>query len=182
MDQWFSRFLDAPIKLVKFVAGMEHRSTNVQKDTQEVVHDPNFPIVYQDGAPCLLINQNSIDDLNSRLDRNSKVTFRNFRPNILVRTGSAFDEDTWKEVTFGKVGFSSVKPCTRCTLTTVIPEKGVKHANGEPLRTLREYRVNDKLKHLYQDTPLFGINLAARNKGTIVSGGDFEIGLEKVSQ
>ena len=167
MDDWFSRYLGAPTRLIKFVPGMTLRSTSIQKEN-EVAKEPNFPIMYQDGAPCLLINQNSIIDLNSKLDRNSKVSHRNFRPNILVEAGNAFDEDNWNEIAFGEVRFNNVKPCTRCTFTTVIPDKGVKHSNSEPLRTLREYRVNEQLRHLYKDTPLFGINLVALNQGKIV--------------
>lgn len=173
-NKWFSQFFGAPTRLIKFLSGMEYRKTKLQKGDQ-VVLDSQYPIVYQDGAPFLLVNQSSIDDLNSRLDRSSQVSYRNFRPNILVQAGNAFDEDDWTAIRLGQVSFNNVKPCTRCTLTTVIPGKGVKNENGEPLRTLRQYRVKSELKHLYEDTPLFGVNLVAYNEGDIKLGDEVSV-------
>ncbi|KAJ6218497.1 hypothetical protein RDWZM_009654 [Blomia tropicalis] len=166
VNQWFTRFLGAQTKLVKFDSNMPYRGTGFQNDNQ-LYNDENYPIVYQDGSPTLLINQSSIDDLNKRLDRSSQVTYRNFRPNILIRSKSAFDEDVWKEIQLGEIRLDNVKPCDRCTLTTVNPDKGVKHPNMEPLRTLKSYRIIEETKHLYKDAPLFGVNLVAQNFGTI---------------
>jgi len=174
---WLSKFLGAPTRLIKFMPGMDYRSTSVERDNQKMF-DAQYPIVYQDGAPFMLINQSSIDDLNRKLDRSSKVSYRNFRPNILVNTGGPFDEDGWKDVQLGEVSFLNVKPCTRCTFTTVIPDKGVKHPNGEPLRTLRQYRVKEESKHLYGDSPLFGVNLVAHKEGTLKLGDEINLIME----
>ncbi len=37
------------------------------------------------------------------------------------------------------------------------PDKGEKDKNQQPLKTLKEYRMN---KELYGDSPMFGINIA----------------------
>jgi uncharacterized protein YcbX len=52
-----------------------------------------------------------------------------------------------------------VKPCSRCVITTVDPETGVKGA-GEPLRTLASYRTRDN--KIY-----FGQNLVHQQRGTL---------------
>lgn len=116
----------------------------------------------------MLLNDYSIVDLNRRLARDSQITYRNFRPNILVRAGgAAWAEDEWQEFSLGKIRFYKCKPCTRCTFTTVIPEKGEKHPKGEPLRTLKAFRIPHETEHLYKDSPLFGISLASHNEGQL---------------
>ena len=39
-----------------------------------------------------------------------------------------------KVIRIGSVIFDVVKPCSRCILTTISPEKGQKHPSGEPLK------------------------------------------------
>ncbi|MCC7247782.1 MAG: MOSC domain-containing protein, partial [Lysobacter sp.] len=54
-------------------------------------------------------------------------------------------------------------PCTRCVFTTVDPDTGERDAEGEPLRTLKDYRR----------TPsgiTFGMNLIPRGTGTLRVG------------
>ena len=95
------------------------------------------------------------------------MNYRNFRPNILVQGGEPFAEDAWRDIQIGAIRFTNVKPCTRCTFTTVLSDRGVKHPNSEPLRTLRTFRIKDESKHLYEDDPLFGVNLVPHNEGLI---------------
>lgn len=60
----------------------------------------------------MLINQASIDDLNTRLDR--AVPTIQFRPNIVVEGAKAYDEDEWDWIRIGeKLIFRNLKPCTR---------------------------------------------------------------------
>lgn len=116
----------------------------------------------------MLLNAYSVDDLNHRLPGDSQITYRNFRPNILVRAGGgAWAEDHWQEFFLGGIQFYKCKPCTRCTFTTVIPEEGVKHPKGEPLKTLKAFRIPKETEHLYKDSPLFGISLATHNEGIL---------------
>jgi uncharacterized protein YcbX len=50
----------------------------------------NDPAIYADSSPYMLISVNSLNNLNERLE--SKVTIRNFRPNLLVDQCEAFAE------------------------------------------------------------------------------------------
>ena len=73
--------------------------------------------------------------MNTRLK--TPVSALNFRPNFIVKTDEAFDEDNWEWIKIGPVIFRNIKNCTRCVMTTIDPVKGEKHPNSEPLKTLR---------------------------------------------
>lgn len=75
-----------------------------------------------------------------------------------------------KVIRIGSVIFDVVKPCSRCILTTISPEKGQKHPSGEPLKTLQSFRTaQDK-----GDVD-FGQNLIPRSSGVIRVGDEIEI-------
>ncbi len=114
---------------------------------------------FADGFPLLLISEESLADLNARLEK--PVEMRRFRPNIVVSGCDAFAEDRWTEMHIGEVLLRAVKPCSRCVITTVDPETG---AGGlEPLRTLARYRVGDGGVH-------FGMNVIHESRGTLRVG------------
>ena len=67
---------------------------------------------YHDKTSYMLINQASIDELNSHLDHVVKPL--QFRPNLVVKGPGAYDEDNWKWVKVGdNVVYRVLKPCTR---------------------------------------------------------------------
>lgn len=68
--------------------------------------------VYHDATSYMLINQGSVDELNSHLDHVTKPL--QFRPNIVVKGPNAYEEDNWQWIRFGEnVVFRGVRPCTR---------------------------------------------------------------------
>ena len=113
-----------------------------------------------DGFPALLTSEESLADLNSRLDR--PLPMNRFRPNIGVRgTELAYVEDTWAEIQIGEVSFSVVKACARCVITTTDQTMALR--GREPLATLATYRRVER-------GVLFGQNLIHRACGRIVVG------------
>lgn len=65
-----------------------------------------------DTTTYMLINESSVDDLNSKLD--IPVTPLRFRPNIIINGPAAFEEDTWNWIRIGEnTIFRNVKPCKR---------------------------------------------------------------------
>lgn len=67
---------------------------------------------YHDKTSYMLINQGSIDYLNSQLDH--VVEPLQFRPNLIIKGPEAYNEDNWKWVRIGEnVVFRVLKPCTR---------------------------------------------------------------------
>ena len=100
-------------------------------------------VALADGFPLLLISKPSLADLNERLVArgHEALPMNRFRPNLVVDGGQAFAEDSWKEIQVGGNGgvrFSIVKPCARCSTTTVDQATGVR--GKEPLATLATYR------------------------------------------
>lgn len=68
--------------------------------------------IYHDATSYMLINQGSIDELNTHLDHMVKPL--QFRPNVVVKGPGAYEEDNWQWVRFGEnVVFRGVRPCTR---------------------------------------------------------------------
>jgi MOSC domain-containing protein len=151
---WLSTFLETPVRLVRMPA-----------DTVRAV-DPQFAprssdqVGFADGYPLLLISEESLDDLNSRLS--SPLPMNRFRPNVVVRgAGTPYAEDEWAELRIGDVRFNGVKTCARCAITTtdqVTAERG-----SEPLATLAGYRRIER-------GVLFGQNLVHAAPGRIAIG------------
>ncbi|MBX2989669.1 MAG: MOSC domain-containing protein [Bacteroidetes bacterium] len=127
--EWFSEFLGVRCKLV-VMTERSVRPVDKNYDTGENV------VSFADGFPMLLISEASLADLNERLE--VPVPMKRFRPNLVVDGCEPFAEDTWKEIVIGGVHMYVVKPCARCTITTVDTATGTK--GQEPLRTLATFR------------------------------------------
>ncbi|MGB5822173.1 MAG: MOSC domain-containing protein [Saonia sp.] len=122
---------------------------------------------YADVSPIHLISEESLNHLNSILDKN--VTPLHFRPNIVVKGGSAFEEDHWKKVLINGCEFKVHYTCKRCIFTTIDPMTSTKDEDMEPLATLANFR-NDRNEPL-----TFGIYLVPRKSGSIQVGNEVTI-------
>ncbi|MGC2237699.1 MAG: MOSC N-terminal beta barrel domain-containing protein [Pyrinomonadaceae bacterium] len=123
-------------------------------------------VSFADGYPFLLIGENSLADLNDKLE--NPVPMNRFRPNLVVKDSEAFSEDGWKKIKIGETIFHIVKPCARCVMTTIEQEKGVK-TGVEPLKTLAKFRIP---KRSIKKKILFGQNLIVEKEGEILRVGD----------
>jgi hypothetical protein len=76
-------------------------------------------------------------------------------------------EEGWKRVRIGEQLFRVVKPCARCVMTTVDPERG-EFTGQQPLRALRKF---------HRDGPdvIFGMNLVPDTVGPLRVGEAFEV-------
>ena len=153
VNDWISEQLDLRCRLVHM---KEDRTVRTKLDR---------PVSFADGYPFLVLGESSMEDLNQRLDE--PLSILRFRPNIVFEGGEPFEEDHWKRFRIGNLEFEGVKPCVRCTLTTVDPETSEKGV--EPLRTLSTYRKID-------NGVIFGLNAFASEEG-IISVGDSVIKL-----
>jgi uncharacterized protein YcbX len=153
-DDWFTRYLGEPVALV-YVDGRTDRlvDPHYAKHGEQV----GFP----DAFPLLLISRGSLEELNRRTPR--PVTMEHFRPNLVVDGCEPFAEDSWRQLRVGGVELEVVKPCARCVFTTVNPVTGVVAKDGEPLRTLSEFRRKD-------GKVMFGQNVLVRRPGTLQVG------------
>lgn len=151
-DAWFSEQLGLPCKLV-YMPDNTHRFVDGR-----YAHNKEITS-FSDGFPLLLISQASLDDLNSRLE--TPLPMNRFRPNIVFKGGTAFQEDSMKHFEINGISFYAVKPCARCTITTIDQQTAEKAK--EPLKTLSTYRTKNK-------KILFGQNLLFHGTGSITIG------------
>ncbi len=120
---------------------------------------------FSDGFPLLLISEASLADLNSRLPE--ALPMSRFRPNLVVAGTEPFAEDDWQTFETCGVKFSVVKPCSRCVMTTVDAERGIR-AGNEPLATLMTYRRQG-------NKVMFGQNVIHRGRGVLRVGAPVEV-------
>jgi uncharacterized protein YcbX len=151
---WFAKQLGVSVRLVYMPQESERKL------------DPDYAITgaeinsFSDAYPFLIIGQASLDDLNGRLE--VRIPMNRFRPNFVFTNGEAFEEETWREFSIGKVSFVGVKPCARCVITTVDQEKGI-ISGKDPLKTLAKYRNFD-------NKVLFGQNVIGLGLGSVAIG------------
>jgi len=159
-NDWFSDVLQTDCKLV-----LMPEETRRKVNYFYAVHKEDT-VSFADAYPFLLIGENSLKDLNSRLE--NPVPMNRFRPNFVVSGTEAFAEDKWKQIKIGACVFHVVKPCGRCVITTIDQASGEKQS-VEPLKTLASYRIP---KRSIKKKILFGQNLIAENAGDVVKIGD----------
>jgi uncharacterized protein YcbX len=151
-SRWFSDRLGVSCRLVNFP---EINARNVDVDYQQ----NNEQVSLADGFPFLILGQASLNALNDRLEL--PVPMNRFRPNFVFDGAPPHQEDSWREFSIGDVRFTGVKPCARCTITTV--DQDTAERGAEPLRTLSSYRKQEN--KIY-----FGQNLLARSDGEVHVG------------
>lgn len=151
-DSFFTESLGFQTHLVRV-------TPNMKRVVEPAYNQGNDIVSFADGFPHLLISEESLADLNSRLE--NPVDMSRFRPNLVVRGAvGGFEEDSWKKITIGEISFLIMKPCARCIMTTVDPSTAIKDKTGEPLKTLSQYRKKD-------GKVFFGQNLLHTLKGEI---------------
>lgn len=157
INQWFSRYLKMDVQL---------RWTG-EKSTRRVKKNPETAVSFADGYPYLLINEASFQYLQQRCP--ASINIEQFRGNILITGAKPFEEDTWQTIRVGSVVMDLMKPCSRCIMTTISIDKGVKHPNTEPLATLQTFRSDET-----GDVD-FGQNVIIRQTGIIRVGDTVEV-------
>jgi len=160
VNEWFSEVLETKCKLVVMPEETQ-RKVNYFYAVQKDDH-----VSFADAYPFLLIGENSLKDLNSRLDED--LPMNRFRPNLVVSDAEGFAEDSWKKIKIGETIFHVVKPCARCVMTTIEQTTGEKDGK-EPLKTLATFRIP---KRSIKKKILFGQNLIAENAGANLRVGD----------
>jgi hypothetical protein len=155
---WFSAWLGRAVRLVHIADGFK-RKLNPQYAVNDDDHTG-----FADGYPILIISEESLEDLNSRLE--TPVLMNRFRPNIVIKGCEPFAEDTWNQIRIGDVKLSIVKPCARCVVTTI--DKETLEQGKEPLKTLGKYRKHEL-------GAIFGQNVIPLNGGRLQLGMSVEV-------
>lgn len=171
-SEWFSRLIDRSSINYRLVYYASQNSRPFRETTNSFFKfTKNDTSALADEVSFNLINEASVDDLNTRLT-NCQVTEKNFRPNFVLTGAKAYAEDDWKFVKIGENVFEIIKPCTRCILTTIDPETGVRNSQTEPLETLKSYRQleDPRARKSASTSPRMGVQMALRSRpGGIVT-------------
>ncbi len=169
VNQWFGEVLGANCKLVYMPESSERKVNKFFDKNNDIVS-------FADGYPLLVISENSLNNLNEKLEE--KLPMNRFRPNLVVSDSMSFAEDHWKKIKIGETVFRITKSCARCVITTIDQKEG-SFAGKEPLKTLAKYRLaKDVFPDSYaeldldKNAVLFGQNLIAENYGEKIKIGD----------
>ncbi|MEO6033043.1 MAG: MOSC N-terminal beta barrel domain-containing protein [Burkholderiaceae bacterium] len=150
--QWFSDFLGAKLRLVRFDPEQKRLSDRQWTGAIEA------ECAFADAFPLLVTSAAAIAELNSRIEAQGQdaVTMERFRPNLVLGGIDAHAEDALDEIVFetddGPVRLKLVKPCARCPIPDVdLQTATTGHAVTDALVAYRaDARVDGK--------PTFGMN------------------------
>jgi len=156
--QWFSDWIGIAVRLVHIADGY------IRQVNEKYEVSPDDHTGFADGYPIVLASEESLQDLNSRLE--TPIPMNRFRPNLVVKGCGACAEDTWKRIRMGDVELAVVKPCARCVVTTI--DKETLERSKEPLKTLGKYRKHEL-------GAIFGQNAIPLNEGRLRPGMNVEV-------
>jgi uncharacterized protein YcbX len=156
--EWLSEFLKMSVRLVRMAPDYQRLVS------PEYALQPDDHVGFADGFPILIVSQESLDDLNSRLEQ--PIPMNRFRPNLVVSGATPFAEDGWKRLRIGQVELALVKPCARCNVPAIDQDSA--QIGREPNTTLARYRkINGKV--------MFGVNVIPVTTGPLTLGAPVEI-------
>ena len=116
---------------------------------------------------ALLQGARATIDIGLVMRRRLTFTGSTLRPRPLpekARLAAALEAQVWPWLAAGDVRLRLVKPCTRCSITTVDQTTGVPQGD-EPLRTLRSYRWDPTMRGVK-----FGQNAIVETGGWLEAG------------
>lgn len=150
--RWFSEVLGSSCELV-------YMPDATVRPADPAYAGDGVRVSFADAFPFLVISEESLADLNSKLAR--PLPMNRFRPNLVITGGEPYVEDTLERFEACGIVFRGVKPCGRCVVTTTDQEttqRGV-----EPLRTLAKYRKQG-------GEVMFGQNVVHAGTGRLTVG------------
>ena len=148
--------------------------------------NPEEGLTFTDVAPYLIVTEESLQEISSKLLNGQNVDVTKFRPNIVLSgAASAYDEDYWaglkceeKDIpTAGAVDFIITANCARCVSINIDYSTGKpgKGADGTILKKMmKDRRIDPGAKY----SPIFGryaflaegsngLNISVGNKITV---------------
>ncbi|KAF9989338.1 hypothetical protein BGZ79_004997, partial [Entomortierella chlamydospora] len=165
--KFFSDFLEVPCRLVYKSPNHVRAVVEHAPGVKEIGFQPQT--AFADCFPILCLSQESIDDINSRLEK--PVTAANFRPNLVVSgVTKPWEEDTWCTADIRGVTYYFACRCTRCDMPNVDPVTGIKD-KMQPQKTLQSIRRVDKGK-MAKYYACVGINVVPNAQSGLICAGD----------
>lgn len=143
-NDWFTKYIGATTFMVRLPAHHDREAVPIYHPDARLAAGSEKTVSYADQFPYLVANTKTLAEVRrdtiGELGEENAITIRNFRPNIVIE---GEDVKPWDELLFDKVHVGDAvtlhltQSCTRCKLTTVVPEKGV-FGGEQPLKHLRQ--------------------------------------------
>ncbi|CAH1793508.1 unnamed protein product [Owenia fusiformis] len=179
---WFNKYLNKTnLRVIYFY----EQEVLIQKEMigfQSFLEQYSKPwdmTTFSEASPLTLMSQESVDDLNTRLDEEDKIMLGNFRMNLIVKGCDPYAEDFWDVFYIGdqtKIHMWSANPrCIACNINTTT---GIRNKNFQPLKGLLKYRpgtefratLSKDLQKFFANNPMMGIFCGVDVGGTIKVG------------
>jgi uncharacterized protein YcbX len=165
---WLSRLFGTSLRLV-------HQPEDAVRPVNAEWGAAGDEVSLADGFPLLVATTASLAAVERAVG--APLEMRRFRPNLVIEGAEPWEEDFWATIRAGAVELDLVKPCARCTVPTVDPERGV-FAGDEPLDALRRIRLSADRR---VPGVLFGWNAVPRRLGAIRLGDPVEVVARRTS-
>lgn len=156
---WFSKVIGSPCRLVRYHPDAGRLTSGKWTGGEQ------WPTMFADGYPVLVIGTASLADLNERLIAAGRAALPmdRFRPNVVVDGLPAYEEDYVAGFGLGaNAQLRPCKPCARCPIPSVDQQTGERGA--DPLDILNTYRGNPKL----EGAAAFGMNAVLDGAGEAI--------------
>ncbi|XP_054166553.1 mitochondrial amidoxime reducing component 2-like [Oppia nitens] len=172
VNQWFELYFGRPgVRLIQHHPDLNYRTSNSHKRSTE---DHKYPVIFQNKSTLHLVNERSIDDLNTYISTGAEsLKQENFRPNILISYPEAWAEDQWKWMQINRALFKRYLLCNRCPNITVNQDTGVK--DMESLIALNKFRPPTGINKKKGCGPNFGVIFGYISSGIIHVGNDVDV-------
>ncbi|CAM9131062.1 unnamed protein product [Laminaria digitata] len=166
---WLCAFLEMEkLRLVRMKDGFVRPT--------DAAYGTGFRTSFADGFPMLLAAEESLEELNSRMDTEEAVGMDRFRPNIVVRGWGPFAEDDWTKIRAGGIVMHTPKPCDRCQIPSI--NQSSLEKRHEPRATLEKFRAGSqvaKWKESWAKAVFFGMNVLHERRGVLRVGDGVDV-------
>lgn len=180
INDLFTAHFDKPVQLI--YKGPEPR-ISAGSATPELYGEA-VPHYFADLLSVQIASEASLKDLNERLASNpdadaEALTVERFRPNIVIRGNTPWEEDSWKKVRIvndekhASTDLDIVSRCARCQVPNVNPDTAEKNAK-EPWNSLMKFRRIDT-GGVAKYKPCFGMLAIPKGEGELKVGGVLEV-------
>lgn len=178
----FNNHFKKPVKLI--YKGPEPRVSGGSADPD--LYGKSVPHHFADVMSVQIASESSLEDLNRRLEasdnKSEPLTIERFRPNIVVKGNTPWEEDRWKTVQIvtidhareqlRRLNLDVVCRCARCQVPNVDPDTAEKDKH-EPWNTLMKFRRVD-MGGAAKYKPCFGMLCVPLSNCDIMVGSTLE--------
>ncbi len=114
-------------------------------------HDLATGLSFADAYPLLIAGEASLEALNRAQPAGCEpFPMDRFRPNLIVRTRTPWEEDIWNRFRIANATIHGVKRCVRCPIIRINQVSGMADHPNEPTDTLKRI-------HHANGQPIFGL-------------------------